>query len=73
MWSLSYCVCSSLKNREEQKFSTEPNTHLDHGGGAGGGGPTIHVFIEDEVDQLDKSILVLVQKDAGDAGVHFFY
>lgn len=38
-----------------------------------GGGPTVHAFIEDEVEQLDESILVLVQEDAGDAGVHFFH
>lgn len=36
-------------------------------------GHTVHVFIDDEVEKLNKSILVLVQEDAGNAGVHFFH
>lgn len=38
-----------------------------------GQGHTIHVFIEDEVEKLNKSIVVLIQEDAGNAGVHFFH
>lgn len=32
---------------------------------------TVHVFIEDEVEKLNESVLVFIQKDVGDARVHF--
>lgn len=34
---------------------------------------TIHVFIEDEVEKLNKSILIFIQEDVGNTRVHFFH
>lgn len=34
---------------------------------------TIHVFIEDEVEELNKSILVFIQEDVRNTRVHFFH
>lgn len=33
---------------------------------------TINTFIEDEVEELNKSILVFIEENVGNAGVHFF-
>lgn len=35
--------------------------------------PTVNIFIEEEVEELTKSILVLMKENVGNAGVHFLY
>lgn len=34
---------------------------------------TVHVFIEDEVEKLNESILVFIQEDVRNTRVHFFH
>lgn len=73
LWSLFHCACSSLNSQEAHVFRTAHEVNLIFKDKTRSQGHTVHVFIEDEIEKLNKSILVLIQEDAGNAGVHFFH